>query len=160
MKAVADSSVLIGLGMLGLLKVLNRMFDRVFVPPAVWREVAVRGEGLPGSEIAREEIVTVREVRDKEEARRLAALLGEGEAEALVLAQEVRADVVLVDDAKARRKAVEKGLEITGLAGLLVAAKRKGLVGEVGSLLRKLTEGGFRLGEEVIERALREAGEG
>jgi uncharacterized protein len=54
-KAVAsvDSGPLIALARINLLDLLPRLFSRIFVPPAVWDEVTIRGKGLPGSKEVR-----------------------------------------------------------------------------------------------------------
>lgn len=105
MKAVSNTSVLISLSSIGQLSLLHDRFpDRVLVPPAVWKEVVQRGEGRPGAhEVAGVNWITVCNVRSREIVQLLEMELDEGEAEAVVLAHEIGAEVVLLDERDARR---------------------------------------------------------
>ena len=89
MKAVADSSVLIALSSIKLLRVLSQRFPAgVLVPPAVWAEVVETGKGQPGAEaVASASWITVREVADKAFVGLLHGQLDAGEAEAIALAR-------------------------------------------------------------------------
>jgi uncharacterized protein len=89
----------------------------------------------------------------------LRVFLGAGEAETLALAQELSSPLVLMDDIRARKAAQQAGIRTLGVVGLLVTAKREGLIDEVRPLLETLSGKGFRLGRRLIEEALRQAGE-
>jgi predicted nucleic acid-binding protein len=86
--------------------------------------------------------------------------LGAGESEALSLAVEIQAARVLVDERAARRVAQAMGLSVVGTLGVLLAAKRKGLVAEVRPLIDALLQRGFWVAPHLVERALFVAGEG
>ena len=163
MKVVADASVLIGLSGIGLLSLLRDRFpDGVLVPPAVWREVVERGGNRPGvKEIAGATWITVLEPKDGEVVRVLRINLDEGEAEAIALAHEQRADAVLVDERDGRQTATEMGLQVLGTVGLLIWAKRTGrLAGNLREALDRLQERSrFRISRAVYEAALRTVGE-
>ena len=86
--------------------------------------------------------------------------LDAGEAEAIALAQEVKADVVLLDERDARRVAMRLGLNVLGTVGLLIEAKRAGRLSSVREQLDALqNQAKFRLSRRLYERALRESGE-
>ena len=160
LSAAADSSFLIGLAFAEQVHLLDSMFERVFVPPAVWQEVVLRGAGRPGAAIL--DSVRVLEQRSADNLQAVALLevfLGPGESETLVLAQESGCDLVLLDDLRARKAAQNAGLRTIGVVGFLLAAKRQGYVEELGPLLDRLISQGFRLGDTLIRTALREAGE-
>jgi len=92
--------------------------------------------------------------------RLLRAELDEGEAEAIVLAYEMGAGVVLLDERDARRTAERMGLRVLGTVGILVWAKRTGRVESLRADLDALVgRGRFRLSQALRDRALREAGE-
>jgi len=82
-----------------------------------------------------------------------------GECEAIVLAIEQLADVVLLDDKDARAVAQQFGMEVTGSAGILIAAKREGLIPEVKPLLDAMIAQGVRIAPGVRQAALKLAGE-
>ncbi len=64
--------------------------------------------------------------------------LDKGEAEAIALALELRADQVLIDERRGRRIAARLNLRYTGILGILVEAKNRGLISEVKPLLDAL----------------------
>ncbi|WP_258083772.1 DUF3368 domain-containing protein [Thermococcus thermotolerans] len=149
MIVVSNTSPLIGLSNIGKLEILRELFGEVFVPPAVVREF---GETLP-------EWVVVKHPGDRPLVTALSKLLGDDESEAMALALELGADFLILDDLKARKIAKELGINVIGTAGILLLAKKRGVVEEVKPLLRELVEKGFRIADSVIEVILRAAGE-
>ena len=89
----------------------------------------------------------------------LLAELDPGEAEAIVLAQEIGARWLIVDNREPRVLARRLGLSVVGTAGLLVEAKKRGLIPECRSAIQELLARGFRLAPGVVNAALRAAGE-
>jgi uncharacterized protein len=86
--------------------------------------------------------------------------LGAGEAEAIALAVQSEAGLLLMDDRRARRIAeLAYGLRVKGVAGILVTAKRRELISEVRPLLETIKIHGYYLSPRLIERACHEAGE-
>ena len=85
--------------------------------------------------------------------------LDRGEAEVLVLAEELHADWVLLDETKARLAAQLLGLRFTGTVGLLLLAKRVGKIAAIRPLLDELRAKKFHLSEKVYCAALEQAGE-
>ncbi len=162
MKVVANSSVLIALAAIGRLSLLARRFpDGIVIPQAVWREVVENGEGKPGAQAVSEaEWIERRAVRDRDLVVLLLESLDEGEAEAIALSREIGTPLVLLDEKDARRVARRLGLRVLGTVGLLIWAKREGLIIHLKEELDRLRrEGGFRLSQEVYEEALREVHE-
>ena len=99
--------MLIALGGLGRIELLVQRFPGgISVPLAVWREVVETGRGRPGANaVATASWISVEAVRDASRARIFALTLDEGESEALALAVEKSADVVLLDEKDARQMA-------------------------------------------------------
>ena len=161
MIVVSDASVFMYLGKVGLLDLLRCLYGAVLTPETVWREVT-RGndeeEEIPAVLAARE--AGWIEVAEPETTSPwLAALLDPGEVAAITLALERNADLLLVDDGSARKVAETAGLRIRGTMGVLLSAKRSGLVPEIGTVLQQLLELGFRIDERIVLRILTEAGE-
>ncbi len=142
---IVNASPLIGLFRAGLEHILGEMWGEVLVPDAVWREVTAAGKtdraalGLPRAEWAKR-------VSSVELAPLVAAWdLGAGESGVLSLALTREPARVVVDDAQARKCAQALGLRLSGTGGVLVLAKRRGLIAKVSDALDNLTESGFRL---------------
>lgn len=85
--------------------------------------------------------------------------LGAGETEVLMLVRERADAIAVIDDKLARVIAENLGIKFTGTLGILVEAKRAGLIDSVGSLLDRLQELRFRVSPSVRALILREAGE-
>jgi predicted nucleic acid-binding protein len=159
--AVADSSVLITLGYLGKLDLLWERFpDGVWMPPAVWHEVATQGANRPGArEVQAARWLQIANPQSVHLVTTLRADLGPGESEAIVLALE-KQGVVLLDEREARKRARALQLPILGTVGVLIWAERAGLIESVKEALDLLQRGNqFRLSSEVYQQALRDSGE-
>ena len=156
-KPVLDASLAIGLAKIGKFDLIQQLFGKVAVAKAVLREVQAKG-GLPGAPEIKEaidagwaEVVAV-------ETDRSFSSLGAGEAATLTYARKTGA-VAVLDDKVGRSHALRHQLQVLGTAGVLLAAKRKGLVDRIAPLLDELRRRGFHLSDKVVRDALAAAGE-
>jgi len=160
MIVVSDATPLIALARIGRLDLLRELFDAILIPEAVHEEVVARSPGRSGaSEVGQAEWIRRQVPADRRRVNYLRADLDWGEAEALVLAEEVAADWVLVDEPKARLAAELLGLRFMGTVGVLLLAKRLGKISAVRPVLDELRARKFRLSERVYSAVLAEAGE-
>jgi uncharacterized protein len=156
---ISDTSPLQYLFQTGLLGTLRLLFGKIVVPDAVAEELTA-GRGLA---------VSVPDPRDHDwmfiqRAGRInpdlqAMGLGGGETEALAIASESPAALVLLDDRDARRYAKKQGMDYTGTVGILILAKRAGHIPAVLPVLDRLESLRFRLDPEMRQEVLRLAGE-
>ena len=146
--AVTNSTCLIGLERIERLDILPQVFDTVFAPPAVAKEVQASLDWLRVQTLANPSVVTA-----------LRTQMDEGEAEAIALALELENVLLILDDKKARRVAQQMGMKVIGTVGMLLRAKRQGIIYEVKPLFIKLTEVNFRISQGIIQEALRLSGE-
>ena len=152
---VSDTSPLRALAHLGRLDVLPALFGEVWVPPAVVLEAAAAGVGLPAESSFRVQAPT-----NPNLVRRLGSRLDEGESEAIALAIELDADLLLVDEARGRAVAHSLGLNLRGVLGILLDAKVAGLVPAVAPLIARLkSELNFFLSARLVAEVLDLAGE-
>lgn len=157
---VSDTSPIRVLAHLGHLELLRTLFREVLVPTAVVLELEQPRSRLPSLVVRSLAFVRVQDPVDRKAVRELRATLGPGEAEALVLAEEVHADAILIDEAAGRTAARDRGLRPFGALGLLVRARRMGLVEPLARLMDRLqTELGFYISPAVRAIVLRQAGE-
>ena len=158
MIVVSDSTILIGLSKIGKLDLLKEIFSKVFIPEEVFKEVVERGKKKPGYKVIKEAArIDTKPIKDKTQVNLLMASLEKGEAEVLALSKEIKADLILLDEEKARKSAVIAGFEIMGLLGLLVVAKNLGLLKEIRSSIEDLKRKRFRISDKIVEEALKKA---
>jgi uncharacterized protein len=139
---VSDTSPVLNLARIGRLDLLVSLYHHVVSPSAVYEELIRSQSDLPpAGDLASQAWLTVATANDRDRVRELLEYLDPGEADAIVLAIELRADLLLVDERRGRRVASESGLAITGLLGVIAAAKRAGLVELAKPLLDELIHG-------------------
>jgi uncharacterized protein len=159
-RAVANAGPLIHLSWIGQLHLLNNLFAEVLAPVAVRDEVLGAGRDLPGVTAIRDAFavgwITVRPVANLTAVMALTGELDRGESEAIVLMREAEADVLLLDERRARAHATRERLPITGTIGILRMARDHRIIAAVAPLLEELKQRGFRVGAELIEQIQRE----
>lgn len=155
---VSNAGPLIALAKIERFGLLRELFGKLYIPQAVHDEVVVIGTGRAGANETEQAVgdwIEVQEVKDLVMVKSLLTKLGKGESEAIALALETKADMVLLDDYKARATAEFMGLNMTGTVGMLSQAQKKGLISDLRSLLDELRAGGFRLSDKVYAEILK-----
>lgn len=161
---VSDASVLICLGAVRQFQLLRDFYQEIVIPNAVWQEVAIVAGTRKGAEETlranREGWLKVQTPGNRALVATLQTTLHTGEAEAIALASELGAALLLMDESDGRREAKALGLNVTGTLGVLMRAKRVGAVAVLKPLLDTLIgQHNFRLARNLYEQALREMGE-
>jgi uncharacterized protein len=153
MIVVSDTSCVSNLITIGRVELLNQLFGEVIIPPEVHVELSRHHPTLPS-------FVKLVSPRDTATVSRLSSELDLGEAEAISLARELRADRLLIDEKNGRAVALREGVPIIDVVGILITAKQQGLLTSVRAVLDALDkEAGFRLSRGVRADALRAVGE-
>lgn len=145
---VLDSTCLIALEKIDRIDLLPGLFTHLYAPPAVAEEFGISLQWLTVIPVSNQLSVTV-----------LRTQLDRGEAEALVLATELPADRVVLDDKKARRIAVTLGLRVIGTVGIVLRAKHAGIIRACRPVLEALGDAGFHMSGSLFAEALRLADE-
>jgi predicted nucleic acid-binding protein len=161
MIVVSNTSPIINLAAIGRLELLQHLYGTIAIPQAVYHEIAVRGSGQPGAiEIQTSTWFERRHVRDAALVQRLKQHLDAGESEAIALAIEMQADQLLLDERRGRMIAKQQGVRVMGLLGVLLVAKRQGLLETVRPVLYDLRAvAGFWIDPELFTQVLESAGE-
>ena len=146
---ITDASCFIILDKIGGLDILDALYREVVTTPEIAAEY---GKRLPGW-------VQVRAVEDRGRLYDYAETVDIGEASAMVLAAEIKADKLIIDDMQGRKFARTLGLEVIGTVGVILEAKREGFIPAVTPYLLSIRETNFRLSDRVMGLILREAGE-
>ncbi len=153
MIVVSDTSPITALTTIGRIELLRELFTEVFVPAAVHIELLRSHSSLP-------DWLQTRHVSTQAAVTRFAKIVDTGEAEAIVLAKEMDADRLLIDERKGRRLAQSEGIQVIGLVGVVLLAKRKGLIPNAREVIdRLINEAGVYLDPKLIDSALQTVGE-
>lgn len=156
MIVVPDAGPLIYLAGAGQLELLPALYSQVVVPRIVFDEIVVAGAGLTG---AREvEGANWLQVQDVPVEPSLLARLDRGEAAAIPLAERLGA-TLLADDARAREVARERALVVIGTLGVLLVAKKKGLLGAIRPIVLRMEAMGMFVSAQLRDAVLSAAAE-
>lgn len=164
MIVISDTSAITSLAAIQNLQLLPQLYNQVTIPEAVYRELAEIDPPVPGTlEAQTASWLQVRQVVNSTVVERLQleVRLDPGESEAIALALELNADLLLIDERRGRAEADRLGVRITGLLGILVEAKQKNLIVAVKPLMDALiATSGFRVSSTLYDQILNIADEG
>lgn len=159
MIVVSDTSPILNLARIGRLELLPGLYQQVLVPSKVHGELRDSLDAV-SLDLGSLEWLVVAAPEDRSRVEVLSAELDPGEAEAIVLALERRADFLLVDERRGRRAARTAGLRVTGLIGVLTEAKGAGLIDAVKPVLDDLIrDARFWIGQALYREVLTHLGE-
>jgi predicted nucleic acid-binding protein len=140
---VSDSTCLIGLERINQLELLPALYYPIVIPPAVQEEF---GRSFPW--------LVLDKPTNKGLVTSLKLLVDKGESEAIALAYE-RRYLLIVDDRQARKLAQQMGIQMIGTVGILVKAKRQGIIPNLSLVLNDLEAQGFYLSQALKAEALK-----
>ncbi len=161
MIVVSDTSAISAFLLIEQLELLPQLYGRVIVPPSVMAELLLLesryGHDLSSLDADWLEVIPI---SNTELFKQYLTVLDLGESEALVLTQELQADLLLIDEMKGRKVAEAAGIAYTGVLGVLLSAKSKRLIESIRPLLDALIKkAGFRMSPALMEFVLEQANE-
>ncbi len=159
-QVVSNTGPMIALAMIDRLEILRSIFEEILVPEAVHNEILEGGKSGIGIQAYQSASWIQRLSLARPMEALLGSSLGEGEAAVIQLARETDAYYALIDDRKARK--IARGvyeLNVIGSAGILVEAKKRGLIKDVGKELTRMKDRGYWIHESIILAAIKVAGE-
>ena len=153
---VSDTSPINNLAAINHLHLLQQLYGTVLIPEAVYRELTDPNFPVAGAiEVQTFIWIQTRPVQDRTLVEALSNELDIGEAEAIALALETKAEQVLIDERRGRMVAARLNLGYTGILGILVEAKSQRLIAAVKPLLDALiNQAGFWVAEPLYKRVL------
>ena len=156
-KVICNTGPLIALSIIDRIDILRHLFEVIAIPEAVHRELmdgGVKNAGLSNyHKVQWIEVMPLSLHTDP----LLIKTLDAGEAAVIELARELNADLVLIDERKARKIARNiYDLRVIGSAGILVKAKKYGLLDNISSLLQIMRDSGYWIGDSIVDAALRQ----
>ena len=158
LNAVVNSTPLISLHDVGMLDVLSKMYKNVYIPHGVYEEVSV-DEGIHKDTLLSYPNFLIQHITNESARRYFKTALHKGEVEVMILADELNADICIIDDKLAREYAKHLGLKLTGTLGLLVKAKERGFVGLVTPLMDAMINNEIFISKSLYENVKKMANE-
>ena len=160
MLVVSNTSIILNLAIVGQLELIRQQFGQVQIPLAVLSELKVF-EDRPGSKEIQAAVDTgwieVQELSSQLSVLLLQQVLDQGEAEAITLAIDLKADRILLDERDGRKIAKSLGLKVIGVLGILLRAKQEGDLSSFPDAINALIKtAGFRIAPELLAKVLEE----
>ncbi len=153
MKVVSNTSPLCYLALIGHVHVLPALFGDVMIPEAVSSEL----KDARAPEAVRQWLVSpptwLKIMPVPLRVDPILHRLHRGEQDAILLGQEVAADLLLLDEKAARKAAVDRGFNVTGLVGILDRAATGGLI-TLPSIVTRLSRTNFRIAPRILKTLL------
>jgi uncharacterized protein len=158
---VSNTSPIFYLSTIGQLDLLRQLYGEIIIPNAVFNEITNVGNTDASAAIVPTlSWIQTQPVSDQAFINTLKVELDPGEAEAIALAVELKANRLLIDERLGRAAAMRSALQVTGVLGILIASKRRKLIQEVKPLLDALIEQvGFWVDERLYAEVLQTVGE-
>lgn len=156
-KVVSNSTPLIALSKINRLNIIKELFGSIIIPDAVFSEITTDKKGRAGkTDVLNAKWIKKKTVTNKMVIDVLSVSLDMGESEAIALAKEIDADLILIDEKHARKLANSLDIPVTGTVGLLLRYY-KGKKEDFKHALNELVAKGFRLSDREYKKMLDKA---
>ncbi|WP_297453034.1 DUF3368 domain-containing protein [Persephonella sp.] len=136
-KVVSNTTPILSFIKLNRLDILRNIYKEITIPEAVFKELE-EGKHKYYINIFKKDWIKISKASNKRLVKQFEEILDTGEAEAITLALELKADLLLMDEKIGRKIAEEQGLKISGTIGILLKAKEEGIISEVKPLIYEL----------------------
>ena len=159
MTIISDTTPIISLIKINRLDLLEKLFEEVLIPEAVYRELTTNALFENEAKIVKtSSFLKTSSVQNRKSLQLLQAVSGldDGESEAIILADELKSDVLIMDERKGRKVAEKLGIKITGTVGVLLQSYIENMISsdEIKTYLDQLKNSNIRLSESLIQKAL------
>jgi uncharacterized protein len=156
MVIISDTTTISNLFIIQKLWILQQLYKEIIIPTSVYDELLkLEGLGHNIDQLKLANWLKVQSLQNKDLFIILTDLIDRGEAEAIALAKELNADLLIIDETKGRHFAKKLNLQVIGLVGILLLAKQQLIIPNVKEVLLELKiKAGFWLSNEVYTMAL------
>jgi hypothetical protein len=150
---VSNSTPIINFATIDRMDILQDLYGEIIIPSAVWNEIVIKGANYAAClKLKKVEWIQVLKVKEDNFLKMLRTKLDDGESEAITLAIEKKADLILLDEKSARNIAKTVGLDFMGTIGCLLLAKKFGIISNIKTVLDLImTEAKFWISNTLYE---------
>lgn len=159
MIVISDTTPIVSLIKISRIDLLEKLFGEVCIPEAVFRELTTNTIFESEAEVVKNSLflktIPVKN-RKSLEILQAASGLDDGESEAIILADELKSDILVIDERKGRKVAQKLGITITGTIGILIQAHDEKIISteDIKNYLEQLRNSNIRLSDSLIQEAL------
>ncbi len=152
-KIVSNTTPIITLLTISKLELLQQIYGQIFIPKGVYEEIEQGKDKQFYADLTKFEWITIKSIKDREPIKYLHDL-DKGEAEVIVLANELKADLVIIDERLGREFAEYFNLKVTGTIGILLKAKELGFIEKIKPLINQMIDNGIWINKKLIDKIL------
>lgn len=157
-KIVSNTTPIITLLTISKLELLQQIYEKIIIPKGVYEEIEQGKEKPFYTDLSKVEWITIKSINDREPIKYLRDL-DKGEAEVIVLANELKADLVIIDERLGREFSEYFNLRVTGTIGVLLKAKELGFIKAIKPLIDQMIDNRIWLNKKLIDKILNIANE-
>lgn len=158
LKVVSNTTPIISLLKLNHLDLLQKLYTQIHIPQAVYREIEAGKSKEYYKDLTKVNWINIIDIQNKQAVKYFLDL-DEGEAEAIILANELNANLIILDEKLGRFHAKHANLKVTGTVGVLIKAKLEKLISDLKPLLDELTDKEVWISEKLKFDILKKVGE-
>lgn len=159
-KVISNSTPLIALNKISRLDLLEKIYEKIIIPCAVYEEVILESTTRNKNDfIKKSAFIEIMEIKNVEAKDLFKTSLHKGEVEVMILAKEIAADLCIIDDLLARKHTKYHKINITGTIGVILKAKELGIINEVKPIIVELINVGIYIDDKLYKRVIKIAGE-
>ena len=159
-KVIVNTTPLIALCHVGQLDILKKIYGEILIPQAVYRELSEKKDSVCKKQVDDSlNWIHVENIKDQMAKSMFKTQLHDGEVEVMILAKEKNADLVIIDDANAKKHAKYLKLSVTGTLGVLIRAKKQGYISELKPIIQEMVEKNIFISEKLMKLCLEQVGE-
>lgn len=155
MVIVSDTTAISNLIQFGEIQLLQKIFGEIIIPRTVQKELLkLKSHSILVNKFIHFDWVTVKNSTQSPNFKQLKKVLDDGEAEAISMAIELKADFLIIDEKEGRRIASEKDLKVIGTLGVLIEARKRGFIESLEKKALELKEKGFWVSQGLINQII------
>lgn len=159
-KVIVNTTPLIALCHVGQFDILKKIYGEISIPQAVYRELSEKKDSVCKKQVDDSlSWIHVENIKNQMAKSMFKTQLHDGEVEVMILAKEKNADLVIIDDANAKKHAKYLKLSVTGTLGILIRAKRQGYISELKPIIQEMVEKNIFISEKLMKLCLEQVGE-
>lgn len=159
-KIIVNTTPLIALCHVGQLDLLKKIYGEILIPQAVYSELSEKKDSICKKQVDNSlDWIHVEKIENQMAKSMFKTQLHDGEVEVMILAKEKNADLVIIDDANAKKHAKYLKLPVTGTLGVLIKAKRQGYISELKPIIQELIDKNIYISKNLMKFCLEQVNE-